>query len=244
MVNKAFVSPPPSPPSPPPSPPPNVLLQLNLESYETGSINSQAWPEGEMTVVVQSTSAARNGRYGLFIKVEKAFDQDWHAQVSLKPFRPPDTSHGYVFSFWARAAATQGKTTSPKLVFQDADDNYTPLKQVTLPLVADWHMYQVDFSLPTYAARNSGAIPAQFWRNSPQLSEHPIRFSSGTASTTPSSSRSGSARARARTRSTTSRSTSSTSSCRRRRRRRSPPPPRRRRPASSRSSASRGPTTA
>ena len=62
-----------------------------------------------MTVVVQSTSAARNGRYGLFIKVEKAFDQDWHAQVSLKPFRPPDTSHGYVFSFWARAAATRGR---------------------------------------------------------------------------------------------------------------------------------------
>ena len=140
-------------------------------------------------------------------------------------------------------AATQGKTTSPKLVFQDADDNYTPLKQVTLPLVADWHMYQVDFSLPTCAARNSGAIPAQFWRNSPQFSEHPIT-STGTASTTASSSRSGSARARARTRSTTSRSTSSTSSCRRRRRRRSPPPPRRRRPASSRCSASRGPTTA
>ena len=41
VTNNQFISPPPSPPSPPPSPPPHVLMQLSLESYQKGSINSQ-----------------------------------------------------------------------------------------------------------------------------------------------------------------------------------------------------------
>ena len=44
VVNKAFVSPPPSPPSPPPSPPPNVLLQLNLESTRRGRSTRRRGP--------------------------------------------------------------------------------------------------------------------------------------------------------------------------------------------------------
>ena len=104
VTNRLFVSPPPSPPLPPPSPPPNVLLQLRLEDYVKGTINPQAWPEGAMEVVVQSQAAAHTGKYGLLIKVNKAFEADWHAQVSLKPWTPPDTSHGYKFSFWAMGA--------------------------------------------------------------------------------------------------------------------------------------------
>eukprot|EP00966_Prymnesium_polylepis_P047464 1098823-Prymnesium_polylepis.1 len=123
VSNKNFASPPPSPPSPPPSPPPTVLLQLSLEEYVKGSINPQAWPEGEMEVVVQSPNAAHSGKYGLLIKVTKAFDYDWHAQVSMKAFTPPDTNHGYVFSFWGRASAAHGSAAMrPKVVFQDKDD--------------------------------------------------------------------------------------------------------------------------
>ena len=119
VVNSQFVSPPPSPPSPPPSPPPHVLMQLSLESFQKGSINSQAWPEGEMHVTLQSTQAAHSGRYGVLINVAKKFDQDWHAQVSLKGFTPPDTDHGYIFSFWGRAAADHpGGRAMPKVVFQ------------------------------------------------------------------------------------------------------------------------------
>ena len=63
------------------------------------------------------------GKYGLLIKVTKAFESDWHAQVSLKPWTPPDTNHGFKFSFWGRAApAKQGAPMMPKVVFQDADD--------------------------------------------------------------------------------------------------------------------------
>jgi hypothetical protein len=52
-------------------------------------------------------------------QVKKAFDYDWHAQVSTKPFTPPDVNHGYVFSFWGRAAAAHGTgTMRPKVVFQ------------------------------------------------------------------------------------------------------------------------------
>jgi len=162
VTNALFVSPPPSPPSPPPSPPPNVLLQFNFESYDKGTVNSQAWPEGEMEVVVQSQSAAHSGRFGLFIKVSRRFDHDWHAQVSFKPFLPPDTSHGYIVSFWARSAtdgADQGAT--PKVVFHDADDNYTPLKMVSVPLTPDWNMYQVDLSIPSYRKEHSVVIA--FW---------------------------------------------------------------------------------
>ena len=131
VTNRLFVSPPPSPPLPPPSPPPNVLLQLSLEDYVKGTINPQAWPEGTMEVVVQSPAAAHSGQFGLMIKVTKAFETDWHAQVSLKPWTPPDTNHGFRFSFWGRAAPQKAKSPMmPKVVFQDADDSYTPLKQV------------------------------------------------------------------------------------------------------------------
>ena len=58
-----------------------------------------------MHVTLQSTQAAHSGRYGVLINVAKRFEQDWHAQVSLKGFTPPDTDHGYIFSFWGRAAA-------------------------------------------------------------------------------------------------------------------------------------------
>ena len=67
---------------------------MNLEHYERGSINSQAWPEGEMQLVVQSPAAAHSGKNGLFLKVVKPFEVDWHAQISLHPFTPPDTQHG------------------------------------------------------------------------------------------------------------------------------------------------------
>ena len=162
VTNMLFVSPPPSPPLPPPSPPPNVLLQLNLENYVKGTINPQAWPEGTMEVIVQSATAAHSGRYGLLIKVSKPFDSDWHAQVSLKPFHPPDTSHGYQFTFWGRGApAHQGSPTMPKVVFQDADDAYTPIKQVSLPLTPDWRMYAVDFAVPPF--RHGHGFVINFW---------------------------------------------------------------------------------
>ena len=161
VVNAGLVSPPPNSPSPPPSPPPNVLLQLNLESYEKGSITFQAWPEGEMQVVVQSPSAAHSGHNGLFVTVTRAFDADWRGQFSLKPFMPPDTNHGYTFSFWARAAAEKDTASRPKVVFADADDNYVPLKQVTVPLTSEWQMYQVDLSIPTY--RQGHAVVVTFW---------------------------------------------------------------------------------
>jgi len=162
VTNKQFISPPPSPPSPPPSPPPHVLMQLSLESYQKGSINSQAWPEGEMHVTLQSTQAAHSGHYGILINVAKRFDQDWHAQVSLKGFTPPATDHGYIFSFWGRAAADHpGGRAMPKVVFQDADDSYTPLKQVSVPLTSSWQMYEVDISVPKY--RQGHTIIISFW---------------------------------------------------------------------------------
>ena len=69
-----------------------------------------------MHVTLQSTQAAHSGRYGVLVNVAKRFDQDWHAQVSLKGFTPPDTEHGYVFSFWGRAAADHpGSHPLPKV---------------------------------------------------------------------------------------------------------------------------------
>ena len=162
VTNRLFVSPPPSPPLPPPSPPPSVLLQLGLEQYVKGTINPQAWPEGTMEVVVQSQAAAHSGRYGLLIKVTKTFEFDWHAQVSLKPWTPPDTHHGFKFSFWGRAApARQGQAMVPKVVFQDADDSYTPIKQVSVPLTAEWRMYEADLSVPAF--RRGHAMVINFW---------------------------------------------------------------------------------
>lgn len=162
VTNRLFVSPPPSPPLPPPSPPPNVLLQLSLEDYVKGTINPQAWPEGTMEVVVQSPAAAHSGQFGLMIKVTKAFETDWHAQVSLKPWTPPDTNHGFRFSFWGRAAPQKAKSPMmPKVVFQDADDSYTPIKQVTVPLTEEWRMYEADLSIPAF--RRGHAIVINFW---------------------------------------------------------------------------------
>ena len=54
--------------------------------------------------------------------------------MALKAFLPPDTDHGYLFTFGGRAAAPKpGVRAAPKVVFQDADDNYTPLKQARHP---------------------------------------------------------------------------------------------------------------
>jgi len=162
VTNDGYVSPPPSPPLPPPSPPPHVLLQLNMENYAKGTINSQTWPEGKMEVELQSTQAAHSGRYGLLIKIETAFEHDWHAQVALKSFLPPDTDHGYLFTFWGRAAAPKpGIQAAPKVVFQDATDNYTPIKQVAVPLTTEWQMYEVDLTIPSY--RKGHSIIICFW---------------------------------------------------------------------------------
>jgi hypothetical protein len=197
VKNDQFVSPPPSPPLPPPSPPPHVLMMQTLESYQKGQVNSQAWPEGEMHVTLQSTQAAHSGKYGILIDVAKAFDHDWHAQMSIQGFTPPDTEHGYVFSFWGRAAAdhpggralpkvafhggrrarisTASVRSShcgvcsvcatswchPQVVFQDADDAYTPLKQVSVPFTNAWQMYEVDISIPRYRAGHT--IIISFW---------------------------------------------------------------------------------
>eukprot|EP00322_Chrysochromulina_rotalis_P026947 CAMPEP_0115855900 /NCGR_PEP_ID=MMETSP0287-20121206/14778_1 /TAXON_ID=412157 /ORGANISM="Chrysochromulina rotalis, Strain UIO044" /LENGTH=1202 /DNA_ID=CAMNT_0003310063 /DNA_START=9 /DNA_END=3617 /DNA_ORIENTATION=+ len=162
VTNKLFVTPPPSPPLPPPSPPPNVLMQLNLENYQKGTINPQAWPEGTMEVIVQSSAAAHTGQYGLLIKVSKAFESDWHAQVGLKPFHPPDTHHGYQFTFWGKAAAVhQGGKTMPRVVFQDADDAYTPIYNVAIPLTSEWRMYAVDVAIPPF--RHGHALVINFW---------------------------------------------------------------------------------
>ena len=115
-----------------------------------------------MHVTLQSTQAAHSGRYGVLINVAKRFEQDWHAQVSLKGFTPPDTDHGYIFSFWGRAAAdVPGGRAMPKVVFQDADDSYTPLKQVSVPLTSSWQMYEVDISVPKY--REGHTIIISFW---------------------------------------------------------------------------------
>ena len=103
-------------------------------------------------------------------QVVKAFDVDWHAQLSLRPFTPPDTQHGYIFSFWGRMVSTQqaggmpgheAAPPRPKVVFQDADDEYTPLKQVAVPLTNDWNLFQVDLSIPRY--RFGHAIVVSFW---------------------------------------------------------------------------------
>ena len=84
------------------------------------------------------------------------------AQVALKSFLPPDTEHGYLFTFWGRAAAPKpGVHAAPKVVFQDADDNYTPLKQVSVPLTTEWQMYEVDISLPLY--RKGHSVIICFW---------------------------------------------------------------------------------
>ena len=163
------------PPPPPPftaaaaPPPPGVVALLGFEGTDDGVTAQKNANNGSWSVSVPDPRAAHTGGHGLYVEVDKAWRVANLAQLLLPRYVPRAGKETLLhLSFWARAAATQGKTTSPKLVFQDADDNYTPLKQETLPLVADWHMYQVDFSQPTCAARNSGAIPAQFWRNSAQ----------------------------------------------------------------------------
>ena len=47
------------------------------------------------------------------------------------------------------------------MVFADADDNYTPLKQVAVPMTSDWQMYQVDLTIPRY--RHGHAVVITFW---------------------------------------------------------------------------------
>lgn len=122
-----------------------------------------------MQVVVQSPSAAHSGESGLFLKIVKKFDVDWHAQLSLRPFVPPDTEHGYIFSFWGRMtsvlraglAGHEAEYPHPKVVFQDAEDDYTPLKQVSVPLTNDWNLFQVDLSVPHHRFRHP--IVVCFW---------------------------------------------------------------------------------
>ena len=45
--------------------------------------------------------------------------------------------------------------------WQDADDSYTPLKQVSVPLTASWQMYEVDISVPKY--RQGHTIIISYW---------------------------------------------------------------------------------
>ena len=138
------------------------MLQLSLEDFVKGTINPQAWPEGNMEVIVQSEAASHTGKYGLLVKVTKAFEWDWHAQVSLKPWTPHDTNNGFRFSFWGRAVATKSNSPmTPKVVFQDADDSYTPIKQVSVPLNEEWRMYEADLSIPSY--RRGHGIVINFW---------------------------------------------------------------------------------
>ena len=106
---------------------------------DDGSISSQAWPEGELHVQPRAAPAAHaDSAGGTLVRVTRAFDEEWHAMLTLRPFVvPPEGGRTFTLSSWGRrgavaapaADAGDAPPADPKLVFQDADDSYTPLKQ-------------------------------------------------------------------------------------------------------------------
>ena len=141
-----------------------VLFRWPASEDDVGAspdITSQAWPEGELQLVERSTAAAHSGAAGVLVRVSRGYDEAWHAQVTLRPFSPPDREHAFVLSFWARIDVEAGAVVT--LVFQDADDvdGFAPIKQVDVPLSRFWSVYEVELAVP--ASRLGHAISTSIW---------------------------------------------------------------------------------
>lgn len=123
-------------------------------------ITSQAWAEGELQLVERSPAAAHSGATGTLVRVSRGYDEAWHAQVTLRPFSPPDRERAFVLSFWGRTDVEAGAVVT--LVFQDADDEgFAPIKRVDVPLTRFWNAYEVELAVP--ASRIGHAISTSIW---------------------------------------------------------------------------------
>jgi len=119
-----------------------LVLDVTFESAKDYDITSayavRGWntTEGHMTIRAPSTSARHGGSYGMEVRIDRAFSQNFHAQFSLPHFMPRVVHSAYQLTFWARMSGPA--TVTPEVSFMDVDDGYDWVGGASVVLTNEW----------------------------------------------------------------------------------------------------------
>ena len=84
------------------------VLDVTFESSKDYDITSayavRGWntTEGKMRMIAPSAVAKHGGRFGLEVRIEKAYTKNFHAQFSLPHFMPRTPHSAYQLTYWAK----------------------------------------------------------------------------------------------------------------------------------------------
>ena len=119
-----------------------LILDVTFETSKDYDITSayavRGWntTEGSMAIRVPSVAARHGGGYGMEVKVERAFTQNFHAQFSLPHFMPRVPHSLYQLTFWARMVGPPD--AMPEVSFMDVDEGYDWVGGANIILSDQW----------------------------------------------------------------------------------------------------------
>lgn len=149
-----------------------LVLDVTFESSKDYDITSayavRGWntTEGHMVIRAPSTTARHGGAYGMEVRVERAFAQNFHAQFSLPHFMPRVPHSLYQLTFWAKAIGPP--EVMPEVSFMDVDNGYDWVGGDKLLLSSEWQHIAME-AVPTLPKHKMHEIQIAFMvRSSPR----------------------------------------------------------------------------
>ena len=131
------------------------VLDVTFESSKDYDITSayavRGWntTEGKMRMIAPSAVAKHGGRFGLEVRIEKAYTKNFHAQFSLPHFMPRTAHSAYQLTYWAKQIGSGGMT--PEVSILDVDEGYDWVGGAEIELGTEWQHIAME---PVYTNEN------------------------------------------------------------------------------------------
>ena len=131
------------------------VLDVTFESSKDYDITSayavRGWntTEGKMRMIAPSAVAKHGGRFGLEVRIEKAYTKNFHAQFSLPHFMPRTAHSAYQLTYWAKQIGSGDMT--PEVSILDVDEGYDWVGGAEIELGTEWQHIAME---PVYTNEN------------------------------------------------------------------------------------------
>ena len=131
------------------------VLDVTFESSKDYDITSayavRGWntTEGKMRMIAPSAVAKHGGRFGLEVRIEKAYTKNFHAQFSLPHFMPRTPHSAYQLTYWAKQIGSGDMT--PEVSILDVDEGYDWVGGAEIELGTEWQHIAME---PVYTNEN------------------------------------------------------------------------------------------
>ena len=131
------------------------VLDVTFESSKDYDITSayavRGWntTEGKMRMIAPSAVAKHGGRFGLEVRIEKAYTKNFHAQFSLPHFMPRTAHSAYQLTYWAKQLGSGDIT--PEVSILDVDEGYDWVGGAEIELGTEWQHIAME---PVYTNEN------------------------------------------------------------------------------------------